>query len=113
MYININDIIRINQEVGEQGELHNSGSLEYALSIIKERKSWMHELAFIIRSLLADHAFRDGNKRTALAIMLAYIEDKGFTYDEERAVHAVYQISKKSITDINKIARVVKSVINS
>ncbi|MFC1697991.1 hypothetical protein ACFL1H_06635, partial [Nanoarchaeota archaeon] len=64
--INKKDIIRINQEIGETGELSNESSLDFALHMIKHKKSWLYELSYLIRSILVDHVFKDGNKRTAL-----------------------------------------------
>lgn len=107
--INKKDVIRINQEIGETGRLQNESSLEYALSLIKHKKSWLYELAYLVRSLLIDPAFVEGNKRTALAIILTYFEDK--EYDKERMVKIILQISKKNIKDVNKIMRMIKSAI--
>ncbi|MBN2454375.1 Fic family protein [Candidatus Woesearchaeota archaeon] len=107
--INIKDIIRMNQDVGATGDFSNKSSFEYALSIVKERKSWLHELSFLVRSLLVDHAFRDGNKRTALAIILVYLSDRNIEYDKERLIQVIHSISKKNISDIKKIARLIQS----
>ena len=109
--ITLKDIIRANQEIGELGELQNKSSLEYALSIVKERKSWLHELSFLVRSIIADHSFKDGNKRTALALIMTYFEDRNIECDKERLVEVIYSISKQNITDINRIARLIKSAI--
>ena len=109
--INKKDIIRINQEIGEDAQFNNESSLEYALSLIKHKKSWLYELSFIVRSLLIDHAFKDGNKRTVLMIMVTYIEDKNLEYDKERLSKIILNISKKNINDINKIQRLIKSAI--
>jgi hypothetical protein len=113
MYENINlkDIIAINKRIGATGELQSASSLEYAISVVKDRKSWLNELSFLVRSLLADHAFIDGNKRTALALIATYFEDRNMDYDRQRLVEIVYDIAKKSINDINKIARLIKSGI--
>ncbi|MBD3313273.1 hypothetical protein GF345_02425 [Candidatus Woesearchaeota archaeon] len=109
MNINKKDIIAINMEIGETGAFNNESSLEFALHLIKHKKSWLYELSYLVRSLLVDHAFRDGNKRTALALVLLYFEDKGFKYDKDSIVRIIYSISKKNITDINKIARMIKN----
>ena len=109
---NKKDIIRINQEIGEEGYLSNESSLEYALSIIKHKNSWLYESSYIIRSLLVDHAFKDGNKRTALTIMIMYIKEKKLEYDKEKVQKIILDISKKNINDINKIQRLVKSAIS-
>lgn len=109
MEINKKDIIAINIELGETGEFNNEGSLEFALHIIKHKKSWLYELSYLVRSILVDHAFRDGNKRTALALVLLYFEDKGIECDKERIVKTIHSISKKNINDINKIERMIKN----
>ncbi len=110
-YINKKDLIRINQEIGENGNFHNESSLDFALSIIKQKKSWLYELSYLIRSLLVDHVFEDGNKRTAMALLTTYLEDKKLEYDKDRMPKVFWNISKKNITDINKITRLIKSVI--
>ncbi len=113
MNLNKKDLISINVDIGETGELQNESSLEFALSIIKQNKSWLYELSYIVRSLLVDHAFRDGNKRTALALVLLYFEDKGVEYDRQKLVNIAYLISKKNARDINRIMRMIKNGINS
>lgn len=109
MDISRKDIISLNMEIGESGEFQNESSLDFALSIIKHKKSWLYELSYLARSLLVDHAFRDGNKRTALALILAYFDDKGIECDKQKIANIVHRISKKNINDINKVARLIKS----
>jgi len=110
-HINKKDIVRINQEIGENGKFHNESSLDFALSIIKNKKSWLYELSYLIRSLLVDHAFEDGNKRTAMIVLVTYLNDKDLEYDKDRIINVFWKISKKNITDINKIMRLTKNVI--
>jgi len=109
--INKKDVIRINQEIGSSGELRNKSSLEFALDIAKERKSWLYELSYIVRSILVDHVFADGNKRTALALIITYFDLKELEYDRDKAVRIVYYIAKNNITDINKIMRTIKNAV--
>lgn len=109
--INKKDIVGINKQIGENGELQNGSSLEYALSMIKNKKSWLYELSYLLRSLLVDHAFRDGNKRTALIVLVTYLKDRGIDYNKDDLSRIVWNISKKNITDINKIGRLIKSAI--
>lgn len=110
-HINKKDLIRINQEVGHSGNFNNDGSLDFALSIIKHKKSWLLELSYLIRSLLVDHAFEDGNKRTAITLAGTYIHDKNLEFDVDKLATILWNISKKNITDINKIMRLIKSTI--
>ena len=107
--MNKKDIIRINQEIGEEGELTNPGALEYAVDRIRDNKDWLIELSYLVRSLLVDHAFKEGNKRTALALILAYFEDKEVKYNEEKMIKIISKIAAKNITNIAKIARLIQS----
>ena len=102
---NKKDIIRINQEIGESGALQNESSLDFALHIVKHKKSWLYELAYIIRSLLIDHAFQDGNKRTAYTLCVLYFEDFDLEFSRPKTVDAIRKIAKQPKSDINKIAR--------
>ena len=111
MLINKKDLIQINQEIGATGKLINEGSLDYALNIIKHRKSWLYELSHLVRSLLVDHAFEEGNKRTALVLILSYFEEKGVKYDRNRMSLVVYKIAKKNINNVTRIMELIKSGI--
>jgi prophage maintenance system killer protein len=110
MLINTKDIIRINIEIGEDGNLRNEGSLSYALSAIKE-KPWLYELSYLIRCFLVDHCFQDGNKRTALAILILYFDEHNVEYDREKIMKIMRLIAKNNISDINKIMRMIKDGI--
>jgi prophage maintenance system killer protein len=111
MLINKKDIIGINKEVGCNGQFGNESSLDLALSIVKQKKSWLFELSYIVRSLLVDHVFQDGNKRTASVVITTFFDQKNLDYDKEKIVKIILQISKKNINDINKTMRLIKNVI--
>ncbi len=111
MWLNKKDIIRINQEFAD-GALQNESSLDYAVGNLKHKKSWLYDLSQVLRALLVDHSFRDGNKRTALALVLLYFEERNTGYDEERLLLAIEKIAKKNINDLNKIMRVIENVID-
>ena len=113
MLINKKDIIGINQEIGEKGNLRNEGTLDFTISTIKQKKSWLQELCYLLRSLLTDHAFEDGNKRTALIILILYFKDQNLDYDKDKLIKTIWEISKKNIADINKLMRMVKNAINT
>lgn len=111
--INLNkkDIISINQEIGESGEMQNESSLDFALSMFKQKKSWLQELSYLIRSILIDHVFRDGNKRTALALVLSYFDDRNLAVDKEKLLKIIHEIPKKNYSSISKIMRVLQDAI--
>jgi fido (protein-threonine AMPylation protein) len=102
---NLKDIVRLNQEVGESGLLRSSSSLDYALKI--RHKGWLIELSYIIRSVLIDHPFVDGNKRTAYAICVLYLEDNNRKFNNQKVIETMKLIAKKNIKDINKIGRLI------
>ena len=106
---NKKDLIIINQEVGEKGFLQNESSLEFALDIIKNRKSWIFQLSYLMRSILVDHAFQDGNKRTTLVLSTLYFEDNEQVVNRARLMNSIAKISNKNITDINQITREIKN----
>ena len=110
-HINKKDVIRINQEIGEKGVLRNEGSLEHALSRKRDNKSWLIELSTIVRSLLVDHAFEDGNKRTALVTIVTYLEERGLAYEKDSLIKTVWLIAKKNVNNTNRIARMIKNDI--
>ena len=101
----------INQEAGSNGKFHNEDSMDFALSIAKQNKSWLYELSYIVRSLLADHCFEGGNKRTAIVVIITYFENHNLDYDKDKLIKTVFSISKKNIIDINKLMRMIKNVI--
>lgn len=105
------DLIRINQEVGERGQFQNESSLDFALAQAKYKKNWLYELAYLLRSLLTDHAFEDGNKRTALALAMLYFEEKELDCDKERLVKNIHSLSKYHYKSVDKISRVLKDAL--
>src|SRR3989338_3934991 len=111
MNLNKKDLISINQEIGSNGKFHNEDSIDFAFSIVKQNKSWLYELCYIVRSLLVDHCFEDGNKRAAIIVIITYFEDNDLEYDKDKLIKIVWSISKKNISDINKLMRLIKNAI--
>ncbi|MBI2557749.1 hypothetical protein HYW20_00350 [Candidatus Woesearchaeota archaeon] len=109
--LNKKDLIGINQEIGGNGKLHNEDSMDFALSIAKQNKSWLYELSYIVRSLLVDHSFEHGNKRTAIIVIITYFENNNLDFDKDKLIKIVWGISKKNISDINKLTRLIKNAI--
>ena len=109
--LNKKDLIGINQQIGCNGKIHNEDSIDFALSIAKQNKSWLYELSYIVRSLLVDHCFEDGNKRTAIIVIITYFENNNLDCDKDKLIKTVWSISKKNISDINKLMRLIKNAI--
>ena len=83
----------------------------FILSTLKHSKDWVTQLAYILRGILIDHIFEEGNKRTALAVMLVYFEANKKAYDIYKTEKIITEIILKNIKDINKIRRMIKNVI--
>ena len=107
--MNILDITKINKQFNT-GTLVNASSLEFALSAIKIRDSWLEQLAYLIRALLVDHPFKDGNKRTATALVLAYFNENNIQYNKDKTIQTMIRISAKSPTKIKQIEKELKNL---
>ena len=67
------DIIEINREFSS-GKLMNGGSLDYAIKENERSRNWLRTAAIFTRAILIDHAFEDGNKRTAAAVIMMIMD---------------------------------------
>ena len=103
-------IITINRKF-DSGIVVNASSLDFALSNLKTTKDWTKQLAYLVRAILIDHVFEEGNKRTAAALIMDFIEIQKLAYDSYKVDKLIIEIIKKNITDINKIRRLIKNVI--
>jgi len=102
MNISKEDILRINSGFG--GNLRNSTSLDFAMHIQESKKLGIYKkLAYMIRAILVDHPFTDGNKRTAMFLALAFTEENKKQADRELLLHHFVSIAKNNITDIKNI----------
>lgn len=99
-------LIGINKKFGS-GIVVNKGSLEFALGAAHRGKDWHEQLAFVVRALLCDHVFEDGNKRTVAAYVMAILEDFKYRYDPFKIDQLVLKVAKNNISDIKKIRRMI------
>jgi prophage maintenance system killer protein len=105
----INEIININKKFAN-GNIVNKSSLEFALSAIKT-KGWIDQVAYLVRALLIDHVFEDGNKRTAASIIIAYYTEFKIGFDPQKITEVIVKITSKNINNVSKIKRMIKNVI--
>lgn len=95
-YPSVEEVLAIHDDiVSEYPDTHagvaNRGSAEFALNYIEEGSfetapETIHEKVFhLLRLLVANHPFVDGNKRTALntAVVFYFLNGYRFEYDEE------------------------------
>lgn len=104
-------IIKINKQLEEKGDLINESALDFAISAQKRTKDWLTQLSFLVRAILIDHVFSDGNKRTALALAIGTLEDLKLGYDPQKLEENLIRILKTNMTTIKKIRRLIKDAI--
>ncbi|MEK6923477.1 MAG: hypothetical protein AABW84_02190 [Nanoarchaeota archaeon] len=108
MKILVNDIERINKELEAKGGLKNEGSLHFAVSHAIHTKDWRLQLAYLLRALLVDHVFNDGNKRTAAYLITLYFDEHNINYDKDKLARLIIKIASKNIIKIDEIRRLIK-----
>ena len=106
--INQETLISINKKFSN-GKIVNKESLDLALS--SPEKGWMDQVAFLVKGLLVDNIFEDGNKRTTAVIIAASYTEFEISFDSRRLSEVVVEIESKDIADIDKIKELIKSVI--
>jgi len=67
--LTIETIVGINKKF-HNGKLVNMPSLDFAVSAQSKTKNWLVQLTYLVRAILIDHSFEDGNKRTATALKI-------------------------------------------
>ena len=107
MIITKEEIREINR-LFDTGEIVNESSLEFALSTAQKSKDWTIQLAYLLRTIALDHVFKEGNKRTAVAVFISFCEIKNKPYDLYKVDQLIKNIIVKQITDINKIRRMIQ-----
>jgi len=104
------DIIALNQEF-EECMFHNEASLDFALSYARKTENWSKALAFLVRAILIDHVFEEGNKRTAALLIKSYAEYEGHDVYDDKVIKIIKEILLKNITSIRKIEDMIKDAI--
>ena len=108
--ISANDIIEINKKF-DKGHVVNKSSLDFAISSSDRSKDWITQLAYLVRAILIDHIFEEGNKRTATALISSVLELHKIAYDPIRIDKLIIQIVINNIIDLTLIRRLIKDVI--
>ena len=110
MVIDKETLLRINKGFG--GNLRNDSSLDFALEIQKNKKFGAYKkLAYLMRAILVDHPFSDGNKRTATFLALSFANQEKKQVDRDLLVHHVISIASKNIIIIKNIEWRLKNAI--
>lgn len=110
MNISKEDIVRIGKGFG--GELRNDASIVFALGKQKNAKLGEYKkLAYLIRAVVIDHPFTDGNKKTAAYIVFVFAEQFNKQVDLELIKEQIISIASKNINSIRAIEERLKNVI--
>jgi len=105
----INELGKINRRFEPKSTLKNDGSLSFAISHAARTEDWAKQLAYLLRALLVDHVFDDGNKRTAVYLILNYFKEYKIIIDEDKINRLMIKIASKNITKIDEIRRLIKN----
>ena len=103
----VKELEKINKKLEPESKLKSSSSLEFAAEHAARTKDWKLQLAYLLRAIVVDHPFLDGNKRTGAYLIFKFFEENKVTLDAQKVDRLVIKIAKNNITDIRKIRRLV------
>ena len=104
------DVVELNRSFST-GTVVNAGSLDYAIKTQARSRNWLRTAAVFARTILLDHVFEDGNKRTAAAVVMLLMEMHGVAYDPGAMPKIILKIIKQNITSITKLERGIRHAI--
>lgn len=111
--INIDDIIGIHHTVEENQIILNKNNLESRLSSFHYYETKEEQIVSIFTSLLMNHAFMDGNKRTAVVTLMFLLDANNFKIPNDDILYDIalgYITGKYNKEDLLKI--IFKNSIN-
>lgn len=110
--LNEKDLITINKKFSN-GHVVNESTLKYVADYVRKSNNWIKSLAHLVRAILIDHIFEDGNKRTAVAIIAYYFEEKNYNYNLDEINKIIIKMLKNNTTSIDEIERLLENAIKS
>jgi len=110
MEISKKDLLRINHGFG--GDLRSDSSIDFAIDMQDNNKLGDYKkLAYLLRAILVDYPFSDGNKRTATFLVLNFAEQSNKQVNRELLIHHIISIAKHNIIEIRNIENRLKNCI--
>ncbi|MBR9701534.1 Fic family protein [Candidatus Pacearchaeota archaeon] len=110
MNISKKDLLRVNHGFG--GNLRSDSSLDFAFDKLEDKKIGLYKkLAYLLRAILVDHPFSDGNKRTAMFLAFAFAKENKKEVNRDLLIHHITSIAKDNIQEIKNIDWRLKSAI--
>lgn len=85
--------------------MRNISSLEHAVDRAENEKNIYRRLAFLTRAMTADHAFWDGNKRTAITIITTEFSLNNINVDKRKLVRTIVALADSGEGNVNIIER--------
>ncbi|MEK6812501.1 MAG: type II toxin-antitoxin system death-on-curing family toxin [Nanoarchaeota archaeon] len=110
MKITKKDVLIINQ-MFDKGIFHNESSLDFALASIRNRQDWMEQASYVLRALLVDHVFQDGNKRTAANLLMLICERQQMQFNPEEIAAFIIQLARDNIQNIKEIKKRIAMLV--
>ena len=95
-------LIEINK-IFSDGKLLNKSGIDFAFSVIEKSKDWQYNLTHLLKAIICEHAFLNGNKRTGAALVLYFFNKNNILYDNNLIVKAVINIAKLKKPNDKKI----------
>jgi prophage maintenance system killer protein len=108
--LRLRDVVAINQEF-HNGRLYNRSSLGFAVDYSQRTTNWVKALAMVVRAILIDHVFEDGNKRTAAALILTETHLQGFDVDKNRVAKLIERALRRNVTNLKEFEEMIKDAI--
>lgn len=110
MNISKKDLLRINHGFG--GNLRSDSSLDFAFEKLEDKKLGDYKkLSYLLRAILVDHPFSDGNKRTAMFLAFAFAKERKKQVDRDLLIHHITSIAKTNIQEIRNIEWRIQNAI--
>jgi len=110
MIISKEELLRINEGFG--GGLRSDSSIDFAIDMQNNKRLGEYKkLAYLMRAIIVDHPFNDGNKRTAMYLSLKFAEENGKQVDRDLLLYHIISIAKNNETIIRNIERRLKNAI--
>lgn len=69
-------LIELNKSIGKDGSLLKKNELESCFSSVDYYDSEFEKVCSIARSVILNHPFKDGNKRTAIWLVLTHLSNE-------------------------------------
>lgn len=92
------------------GSIELNGSIHSILENASNYNGFWEKTAAITRSIVNNHTFDNGNKRTAFAVVQELMERNGISSGAgpERIKDVIYKISTGQLKDVNEIAKALR-----